>query len=153
MKNIIWIVLFGVLVSCGQLSPANVQLTGQTMTARVKGHEIRVEFYARGAEGYSGFAVQSFGVCAVYINSFYIPTPSLGHVMAHEIAHCLDHLELGWDHNGFSDEGKRFGEYYSSPEEGFAESFARAYTEACGQTHAPLLTDGACIPDPRAIKP
>lgn len=142
------------LSSCGSLSQASVNTLDGNWTARVHGHSIVVRFYTRGAEGYSGFAFNNpASGCSVYVNARYLPSPVLGHVLAHEVGHCLDHLELGWSHNGFSNQGARWGTYYSDPAEGFAEAFAVAYTKACGDTHAALLDDDACIPLLTSVRP
>jgi hypothetical protein len=141
------------LASCGQLSPARVEATGESMTARVHGHPITVRFYSTGAEDFSGFAAMEFGTCTVYIRRVYLESPVFGHVLAHEIGHCLDHYELGWDHNGFTDQGSRFSKYHATPEEGYAESFAEMYTVSCGASFVPLLNDDPCIPKARDVKP
>lgn len=79
-------------------------------------------------------------------------------VAAHEIGHCLDGAYLGWGHNGFGDAGCRWGAYYCSAKEGYAEGWARTYLAACGLARSPLRLmpgDGVeCeLPDPRAVTP
>jgi hypothetical protein len=152
MKIIIGALLVCVLASCNQLAFMSVRLTGEQSQLRVRGHSITLKLYTGGPADMSGFAT-TVGECIVHVHRNYLPTPAFGHIVAHEVGHCLDRLELGWTHNGWHDEGAAFGEYYSSPHEGFAEAFARAYTVACGESFNPLLYDAPCIPNPRDVKP
>ena len=98
--------------------------------------------------------------CVVQLDRGYFergtPRQRVG-LVAHEVGHCLDLYRGHLTHGGFRDQGLRWGPYYRSPAEGYAEAFSRAYLARCGLDLASLGWQGArgsCVlPDPRLVTP
>ena len=83
--------------------------------------------------------------CIITLNNYIISSENfifnrdyLVFVASHEIGHCVDRLKLNYNHNGFTDEGCRFGSYFCKPPEGFAEAFSYNYVAKCGMATSPL---------------
>ncbi|GAA5503030.1 hypothetical protein Dxin01_02779 [Deinococcus xinjiangensis] len=107
-----------------------------------------------GRYAYVGYAqALPFGsTCVIDIDPT-LARHQLAHVAAHEAGHCLSarYALLG---------PKRpdLGPYFDSLTEGFAETYAQAYTAACGDSLKPLgwqdLAAPTCTeaPDPRTVK-
>lgn len=78
-------------------------------------------------------------------------------VVAHEVGHCLDLRKLSLSHGGFRNEGQRWGAYWATPSEGYAEAYGRLYLRRCGPDLASLGWNGergSCTPpDPREVTP
>jgi hypothetical protein len=72
--------------------------------------------------------------CLIYIDAWLLETALENQleVVLHEVGHCIDLFVLGFDHNGFRDEGCLLGEYFCDAAEGYAESWRYAYTLSCG---------------------
>ncbi|NJK44614.1 MAG: hypothetical protein HC933_10310 [Pleurocapsa sp. SU_196_0] len=132
-------------------------------TATIRGHEIQFEARDVASVGYGGhdglaLAVGQGNRCSITLSRTAVNRLDLAAILAHEVGHCLDHLELGWSHNGFRDEGRLYGEFFGDPAEGYAETYGRAYLETCGTLLEPLgwkfKRDGACdLPAPHAVTP
>ena len=82
-------------------------------------------------------------------------------VAYHEVGHCLDYMNLSFNHNGFSGEGAMYGAYYAPPEEGYAQSYMAATLLSCGADLAAVRWPGAprrrgslsCLPRPETVTP
>ena len=80
-------------------------------------------------------------------------------VVAHEVGHCLDRYVLGYNHNGFADEGCHYGAYWCRPNEGFANLYAHFVMDRCGSLEPlgwPLGDDPATcdtLPHPAQATP
>jgi hypothetical protein len=146
------------LIACGTASVAS-----DRWTAMLRGYEIAFEIRdvpSLGYNGHEGLALAEGrgNSCSITLSTTATQRPDLAAILAHEVGHCLDHLELGWDHNGFAAQGQVYGEPFASPAEGYAETYARVYLESCGFKMQPLgwkfKADGACIlPAPRDVTP
>lgn len=124
---------------------------------------------------YSLVDARDFGVCRADLVGCTVPLGNLCFVMidrayferadetrrtlvvAHEVGHCLDLRKLSLSHGGFTNQGGRWGAYWSAPAEGFAEAYGRLYLRRCGADLASLGWNGArgtCTPpDPREVSP
>ncbi|NJK45272.1 MAG: hypothetical protein HC933_14250 [Pleurocapsa sp. SU_196_0] len=137
---------------------ANNNSASDSWTARVRGHTIQYEIRATPTVGDNGLALaEGFGSnCKITMTATATNRQDVAAILAHEVGHCLDHLELGWSHNGFKDEGKVYAPFFANPAEGYAETYARVYIETCGQLLQPLgwkfRHDGDCsLPDPKTV--
>ena len=153
-----------VLSACGVQQPLP-PVGAHPQTLLVAGHHISVSYWEM-PEGRAGEAHFSNNGCAIRIDPRYIlgANPSaksqlhLAVILAHEIGHCMDWLELGFDHNGFKDEGSMYGDYYATPAEGYAETYARTWVKRCGtdldQHSWQGRVPGKCpVLEPRSVKP
>ena len=153
-----------VLSACG-MQPPLPPVGAQPQTLLVAGHHISVSYWEM-RENVAGIAHLGNGSCAIGIDPAYILGVDPSHkaryflaiVLAHEIGHCIDWLELSFDHNGFKDEGSVYGDYYATPAEGYAETYARTWVKRCGtdldQHSWKGQTPGKCpVLEPRSVKP
>ncbi len=107
-----------------------------------------------------GCSIPLGGVCVVQLDQAYFARADQRQrtlLVGHELGHCVDLYRLGLSHGGFTDQGKRWGVYWSVPGEGFAEAYGRAYLNRCGADLDSLGwmgAHGACLPpDPRNVTP
>ena len=107
-----------------------------------------------------GYAQADFreGTCNIFIDAWLNRGLPRVHkeVVLHEVGHCVDLFELGFDHNGFYREGCMYGDYYCDPAEGYAETWRYAYLATCGTDLHSIgyrQADGSpCdLPDPRSV--
>jgi|GEM_PF-4788085 len=107
-----------------------------------------------------GCAIPLGSACVVQLDQEYFARATKWqqvNLVAHEVGHCLDLRKLSLSHGGFTNEGLRWGEYYGTPSEGFAEAYARAYIQKCGldlDSLGWMNARGTCTPpDPRSVTP
>ena len=142
--------LLALLTACGVTAPPRD--TGQ-WTSTVHGVEITWRLNQAQALGaWDGLAHSVLGgkSCVVDVNA--TARAQLTRLAAHEAGHCLQAAFLlpGFDRADIAP-------YFADPKEGFAESYARAYLKACGDSLKPLgwqdANTASCTeaPDPRTI--
>lgn len=99
---------------------------------------------------FAGLAEYGSGFCNIYLNQYYSPSgyfinnPNLAgstaqttDVMAHEFGHCVDRWALNYNHNGvYYGEGAKYGDYFKTPVEGYAQGFSENYKKFCGDHYA-----------------
>lgn len=107
-----------------------------------------------------GCSIPLGGICVVQLSKEYWDrgTPwQRVNLVAHEVGHCLDLRALSLSHGGFTNEGGRWGAYWSAPFEGYAEAYARSYIAKCGldlDSLGWMNRRGSCTPpDPREVTP
>ena len=107
-----------------------------------------------------GCTIPLGSLCVVQLDREYFERGSRWqrvNLVAHELGHCFDLRKLSLSHGGFTDQGKRWGAYYTPPSEGFAEAYARVYIAKCGldlDSLGWMNARGSCEPPhPREVTP
>ena len=155
MKRLLTLPLL-LLASCGIVAPARDNAQWQTST-----HNVSVTWRATSPGGLGRMESGSVlghaswflaGTNCVVDMDLAQSRAQLVRVAAHEYGHCAQakYLLPGIPR-------PEFGPYFADPTEGFAETYARAYLAACGDSLRPLGWSDLAVPlcaeapDPRAV--
>ena len=95
--------------------------------------------------------------CHVYLDIWLLNSRSeLVKLALHEVGHCVDSFNLGFDHNGMGWGDCAKNAHDCRPEERYAEAWRDSYLSACGSNLYPLgfpdeEPDICALPDARAV--